>query len=167
MFCLALYMVNYMRKNKKTVINFIKRLRKEMNATQAEFASAIGVGQSSVARWEQNNQAPDSDVFLCILKAYGTDEVIQSILESIEIEPFVPKQPRKKPPKKASTKIEMPGLRTQREAFGVSRPWLAESIGVSTQLVERWEKGYPVMEKYHVLLANALECRMRDLLTEE
>ena len=46
---------------------YIKRIRKEMDMTQREFAAAIGVKRATVAGYEVGNIKPSTDVFIILL----------------------------------------------------------------------------------------------------
>lgn len=49
--------------------NRIRELQKARNITQAAFASAIGVSESTISKWESGNAIPDIEM-LCTLSEY-------------------------------------------------------------------------------------------------
>ena len=48
----------------------IKRLRKERNLTQEEFAQVLGVSYQSVSRWENNTCYPDIELIPVIAEYF-------------------------------------------------------------------------------------------------
>ena len=51
--------------------NQIKRLRRERDITQEEFASVLGVSYQSVSRWENNTCYPDIELLPTIADFFG------------------------------------------------------------------------------------------------
>ena len=49
----------------------IKRLRKEREITQEEFAEVLGVSCQSVSRWENDNCYPDIELIPSIAEFFG------------------------------------------------------------------------------------------------
>lgn len=65
-------------KNKDTVIRETIRLniiakRKELNLTQTELASKVGLKKNSIASWEQGYSTPDIDTIAILLKLFDMD----------------------------------------------------------------------------------------------
>ena len=50
----------------------IKKLRKERDITQEEFAEVLGVSCQSVSRWENNSCYPDIELIMCPLSSRQT-----------------------------------------------------------------------------------------------
>lgn len=49
----------------------IRRLRKMRGLTQAEFASALGMSQASISRFETGERKPDVDDLIAIARFFG------------------------------------------------------------------------------------------------
>ena len=65
-------------KNKETAIRETIRLniirkRKELNMTQSELASAVGLKKNTIASWEQGLSSPDIDTIAILLKLFDMD----------------------------------------------------------------------------------------------
>lgn len=54
--------------------NRIKRIRKELDLTQTEFATRIGSVQNTIARYESNQRTPSSSVLALICKEFNVNE---------------------------------------------------------------------------------------------
>lgn len=65
-------------KNKDTAIRETIRLniiakRKELNMTQTELATKVGLKKNSIASWEQGLSSPDIDTIAILLKLFNMD----------------------------------------------------------------------------------------------
>ena len=65
----------------------IKKLRKELNLTQTEFAERLGSVQNTITRYETGNRTPSSSVITLICHEFNVSE---SWLRTGEGEMFVP-----------------------------------------------------------------------------
>lgn len=52
----------------------IKKIRKEFDLTQTEFANRIGSAQNTIARYEMNNRTPSASVIVLICKEFNVNE---------------------------------------------------------------------------------------------
>ena len=52
----------------------IKKVRRELELTQTEFASRLGLTQNTVTRYETGDRNPSTAVLSLIVKAYGVNE---------------------------------------------------------------------------------------------
>lgn len=57
-----------------TIGNRIKRVRRELDLTQTEFASRLGLTQNTVTRYETGDRNPSTAVLSLIIKAYNVNE---------------------------------------------------------------------------------------------
>jgi transcriptional regulator with XRE-family HTH domain len=113
-----------------------RRLRAEREArgmTQAEAVQVLGVPQATYAAWETGRTTPLADLFGTIAEFLGMAEhEVEAICET----PFV---------------VDTTGWPTfgrllgeRRQALRLTRPELAEAVGVTAGTVVAWELGYRV-----------------------
>lgn len=57
-----------------TIGGRIKKVRRELELTQTEFASRLGLTQNTVTRYETGDRNPSTAVLSLIVKAYGVNE---------------------------------------------------------------------------------------------
>ena len=65
-------------KNKDTVIRETMRLniiakRKELNLSQTDLATMLGMKKTSIASWEQGLSSPDIDTIAILLRLFNMD----------------------------------------------------------------------------------------------
>lgn len=70
-------MILYKLESEVNIVNIgdrIKKIRKEFDLTQTEFASRIGSVQNTIARYEMNNRTPSASVIVLICKEFNVNE---------------------------------------------------------------------------------------------
>lgn len=59
--------------NQQKIGQFLKKLRKEKELTQAELAEILGVSNRSISRWENGITMPDFDLLMELAQYYGVE----------------------------------------------------------------------------------------------
>lgn len=59
--------------NQQKIGCFLKKLRKENNITQEQFAEILGVSNRSISRWETGTNMPDLDILIQLADYYGVE----------------------------------------------------------------------------------------------
>lgn len=117
----------------------IKRLRKEREITQEEFAEMLGVSCQSVSRWEHNLCYPDIELIPTIASFFGisTDCLmgIDEITEKENIEKYL-----------------------ERFQFAISKGGINECIAIARDGVKEYPNSYVLLNK----LMYALFCSCDD-----
>ena len=109
----------------------IKNLRKKANLTQSDFANAVGVHFQTVSKWERGTSTPDISMLCVIANVLGvTIETLLSVEEN-----SVPIVGDFNAQTLALT------ITDYRKANGLSQIELAEKVGVSADIVSKWERG--------------------------
>ena len=106
----------------------IKRLRKEREITQEEFAEVLGVSCQSVSRWENNSCYPDIELIPVIASFFGisTDKLmgIDEITEKENIEKYL-----------------------ERFQKAISKGELDECIAIAREGVKEYPNSYILLDK--------------------
>lgn len=106
----------------------IKRLRKEREITQEEFAEVLGVSCQSVSRWENNSCYPDIELIPTIASFFGisTDRLmdIDEITEKENIEKYL-----------------------ERFQVAISKGELNECIAIAREGVKEYPNNYVLLDK--------------------
>ena len=106
----------------------IKRLRKEREITQEEFAEVLGVSCQSVSRWENNSCYPDIELIPTIASFFGisTDKLmgIDEITEKENIEKYL-----------------------ERFQLAISKGELNECIAIAREGVKEYPNSYILLDK--------------------
>lgn len=67
-------MILYYRKEKRTVENRIRELRKALGLTQSAFGSRLGVKGNTIANYESNLRAPSDAIIFSICREFDVNE---------------------------------------------------------------------------------------------
>ncbi len=106
----------------------IKRLRKEREITQEEFAEVLGVSCQSVSRWENNSCYPDIELIPTIASFFGisTDKLmgIDEITEKENIEKYL-----------------------ERFQLAISKGKINECIAIAREGVKEYPNNYVLLDK--------------------
>ncbi len=106
----------------------IKRLRKEREITQEEFAEVLGVSCQSVSRWENNSCYPDIELIPTIASFFGisTDKLmgIDEITEKENIEKYL-----------------------ERFQLAISKGEINECIAIAREGIKEYPNSYVLLDK--------------------
>ena len=106
----------------------IKRLRKEREITQEEFAEVLGVSCQSISRWENNSCYPDIELIPTIASFFGisTDKLmgIDEITEKENIEKYL-----------------------ERFQLAISKGKINECIAIAREGVKEYPNNYVLLDK--------------------